>query len=109
MICLIVLYKIFKDLPLYYFIKMSQLENQFNVAANDVKNFKTKPTDDELLCLYKYYKQATIGKCNTTKPWMINVVESTKWTAWNSLGNMSKEEAMKSYIKLVNELRLKCN
>ena len=86
---------------------MSTLENQFITATNNAKTLKTKPTNDEMLCLYKYYKQASVGKCNTTAPWAFNVVDSAKWSAWNSLGNMTKEEAMKSYIKLVTELQHK--
>jgi len=88
---------------------MQNLENLFNACAEEVKTFKTKPTDDELLSLYKYYKQATIGKCNTTSPWMFELVNYQKWNAWNSLGKMSKKEAMKTYIDLVNELRPRCN
>ena len=80
---------------------------EFNQKAEQVKTFTSKPSDEELLSLYKYYKQATIGKCNTSKPWMIDITNYTKWTAWNSLGDLSKEEAMTNYINMVNTLTSK--
>nr|KAF6336430.1 diazepam binding inhibitor, acyl-CoA binding protein [Myotis myotis] len=42
---------------------MSQAE--FDKAAEDVKNLKTKPADDEMLFIYSRYKQATVGDVNT--------------------------------------------
>jgi diazepam-binding inhibitor (GABA receptor modulator, acyl-CoA-binding protein) len=37
------------------------LKEDFEAAAARVKNFKTRPTDDELLALYGLFKQATVG------------------------------------------------
>lgn len=37
----------------------------FQKAAENVKNLKGKPSDEDLLEIYGYYKQATIGDCNT--------------------------------------------
>ena len=37
----------------------------FNKAAESVKNLTQKPTDQELLDLYAYYKQATVGDVDT--------------------------------------------
>ena len=36
------------------------------------------------------YLQATIGKCNTPKPGMMDMVGKYKWNAWNDLGTMSQ-------------------
>ncbi len=44
---------------------MSFFFQKFELAAAEVKNFKVKPKDEELLELYKYYKQATVGDVNT--------------------------------------------
>jgi acyl-CoA-binding protein len=52
------------------------------------------------LQFYALYKQATIGKCNAPKPWAFNYIESEKWNAWNTLGNMSNEDAMAKYCEL---------
>jgi acyl-CoA-binding protein len=37
----------------------------FNTAAESVKKLTQKPTDQELLDLYAYYKQATVGDVDT--------------------------------------------
>uniref|UniRef100_A0A8C5GA55 ACB domain-containing protein n=1 Tax=Gouania willdenowi TaxID=441366 RepID=A0A8C5GA55_GOUWI len=53
-----------------------------------------------LLMFYGYYKQATVGPCNIPRPngfW--DTRDKAKWDAWSSLRNMSKEEAMRSYIE----------
>ncbi|XP_049603022.1 acyl-CoA-binding domain-containing protein 5A isoform X2 [Syngnathus scovelli] len=57
-------------------------------------------SDDMILTFYSYYKQATMGSCSFTRPtgfWESH--EKNKWNAWNSLGNMTKEEAMKNYVE----------
>ena len=44
--------------------------------------------------LYKYYKQATIGDCNTPKPGYFDFVGKAKWDAWKSVADLPKEKAM---------------
>ena len=41
---------------------------QFNQAANIVKNLRQKPDQEELLKLYGLFKQAKIGDNNKEKP-----------------------------------------
>jgi acyl-CoA-binding protein len=41
------------------------LKQAFNKAAEDVKAFTKKPTDEELLEIYSLFKQATVGDVNT--------------------------------------------
>ena len=59
-----------------------------------------------MLHFYSLYKQATEGRCNRSKPWAFDVINKAKWDAWNKLGDMPKEEAMKNYVteltKVVN-------
>ncbi|MCL4132787.1 UNVERIFIED_CONTAM: hypothetical protein GTU68_002223, partial [Idotea baltica] len=55
-----------------------------------------------MLKFYGLYKQATEGPCHEPKPSFYEVVKGYKWRAWNTLGNMSKSEAMGSYV---NELK----
>lgn len=43
------------------------LDEQFKKAAEDVKNLKQTPTDDEMLEIYALYKQSEVGDCNTCK------------------------------------------
>ncbi|MCL4154103.1 UNVERIFIED_CONTAM: hypothetical protein GTU68_048740 [Idotea baltica] len=58
-----------------------------------------------MLKFYGLYKQATEGPCHEPKPSFYEVVKGYKWRAWNTLGNMSKSEAMGSYV---NELKKVC-
>ncbi|ODQ50908.1 putative acyl-coA-binding protein [Saitoella complicata NRRL Y-17804] len=80
---------------------------EFTKAAEEVKNLSKKPTDDELLCLYGLFKQATIGDNNTDKPGMFDLKGKYKWEAWNKLKGTSQEDAEKQYIALVEELKAK--
>lgn len=80
---------------------------EFLKAAEDIKTLTVRPTDEELLNLYKYFKQATIGNCNTSRPGMFDLKGKYKWDMWNSLKGMSKDEAESKYIKMSGELMTK--
>tara|TARA_Y200000002_G_C22400609_1_gene545474 strand:- start:367 stop:630 length:264 start_codon:yes stop_codon:yes gene_type:complete len=79
------------------------LEDLFNEKSQEVKQL-TSCSNDNKLYLYKFYKQAMIGDNNTSKPGFLDFTGKAKWSAWESLKGMSKEEAMQSYINKVNEL-----
>ena len=67
----------------------------------------SKPVPDELrLVLYALHQQATVGPCTEAKPWSWNVVESAKWESWNQLGNMSSVEAMRLYVRMVEDAQV---
>ncbi|XP_058300675.1 acyl-CoA-binding domain-containing protein 4 isoform X3 [Hylobates moloch] len=51
-----------------------------------------------MLRFYSYYKQATMGPCLVPRPGFWDPIGRYKWDAWNSLGKMSREEAMSAYI-----------
>ena len=40
--------------------------------------------------------QATLGRCNTKQPGMLDMVGRAKWNAWNSLGSLSQVHDMGS-------------
>jgi acyl-CoA-binding protein len=61
-----------------------------------------QPSDDLKLRFYAFYKQATEGPNHTAKPAFYDIVGKYKWQAWSELGNMSRDEAMRSYV---NELK----
>ncbi|KAF8151663.1 putative acyl-coA-binding protein [Crassisporium funariophilum] len=77
----------------------------FETAAADVKNLKSKPTDNELLKLYGLYKQATNGDNDTAKPGTFDFKGKYKWQAWEDLKGTSQDDAEKKYIALVTELK----
>lgn len=84
--------------------KKTETQENFDFAVEQIRNSSTQgsngPSDDEKLKFYALYKQATVGKCNTSQPWAIQVVERAKWDAWNSLGCMHRETAMTKYCEL---------
>ncbi|KAM9123047.1 acyl-CoA-binding protein [Pangshura tecta] len=82
---------------------MSQAE--FDKAAEEVKQLKSQPTDEEMLYIYSHFKQATVGDINTERPGFLDFKGKAKWDAWNALKGMAKEEAMKAYIAKVEELK----
>ncbi|KAL4616622.1 diazepam-binding inhibitor [Arapaima gigas] len=84
---------------------MSQAE--FDKAAEEVKQLKAKPADDEMLEIYSLFKQATVGDVNTARPGMLDFTGKVKWDAWEKKKGMSKEDAMKAYIAKVEELKAK--
>ncbi|XP_042354325.1 acyl-CoA-binding domain-containing protein 5A-like [Plectropomus leopardus] len=80
------------------------LEAKFVAAVKVIRSLPEEgpfqPSDDMMLMFYSYFKQATLGPCNIPRPsgfW--DTRGKAKWDAWSSLGNMTKEEAMKNYIE----------
>ena len=65
-----------------------------------------KPTDQELLDLYGWFKQASVGDVNTTctRPGIFDLKAQYKWDNLNSRKGVSKEEAEKAYMELVQQL-----
>ncbi|XP_041935714.1 acyl-CoA-binding protein [Alosa pseudoharengus] len=82
-------------------------QEDFNQAAELVKKLKTQPDNTELLQIYSLYKQATVGDVNTSRPGMLDFAGKSKWDAWETKKGMSKEDAMKAYIALVEEMKTK--
>ena len=79
-------------------------QEDFNKAAEDVKNLKSRPTDQELLELYALFKQASEGDCNTDRPGILDFKGKAKWDAWNAKKGMSKDEARSAYINHAKKL-----
>lgn len=73
----------------------------FNEIVFKVSESANKDVPDNVKTdFYKFYKQATIGDCNTPKPSFFNLRDTVKWNAWNSISGMSKEDAQLNYIEL---------
>ncbi|KAF3330774.1 acyl-CoA-binding domain-containing protein 4-like protein [Carex littledalei] len=58
---------------------------------------------ESALLLYALYQQATVGPCNVPKPRAWNPVEQTKWSSWHQLGDLSSAEAMRLFVKILEE------
>lgn len=85
------------------------MSEEFTKAAEQVKSLTERPSNEELLDLYGYYKQATVGDINTDRPGMLSLdlKGKAKWDNWASRKGMAKEEAEKKYIEIVNGLLAK--
>uniref|UniRef100_A0A0K0DXH3 ACB domain-containing protein n=1 Tax=Strongyloides stercoralis TaxID=6248 RepID=A0A0K0DXH3_STRER len=87
--------------------KEPSLEIMFLAAVKIIQNLpKEGPiltSNDTKLEFYSLFKQSTVGPCNQEQPSFWNVIERYKWDAWNKLGDMNKEIAMKKYLELFNE------
>uniref|UniRef100_A0A452UFW9 Acyl-CoA binding domain containing 4 n=1 Tax=Ursus maritimus TaxID=29073 RepID=A0A452UFW9_URSMA len=75
-----------------------QFQAAVSVIQNLPKNGSYRPSYEEMLRFYSYYKQATTGPCLVPRPGFWDPIGRYKWDAWNSLGKMSREEAMSAYI-----------
>ena len=83
----------------------SNLLQIFESKTLEIKNIKKKPSNDQLLQLYGYYKQSTIGDCDIPQPsGFFNMKEKEKFKAWNKHKGMSKIDAMQNYITVVNSI-----
>ena len=80
-----------------------ELNRKFNKYISKVKKLESV-SDDDKLYLYGNYKQALFGNNTNEKPSILNRVEIEKWKIWNNLKDVSKEDAMKNYIKRVKKL-----
>lgn len=80
------------------------LKAQFEAAASAAKKTKKKPDNATLLKLYAYYKQASEGDVQGSRPGGFDFVGGAKYDAWAKLKGMAKDEAMKNYVKQVEKL-----
>ncbi|GFR15490.1 acyl-CoA-binding domain-containing protein 5 [Trichonephila clavata] len=87
---------------------MASTEEKFHAAVEIIKSLpksgNIQPSNEMKLKFYSFFKQATEGPCELPKPGFWEVVNRAKWEAWNKLGNMSKEEAMKKYVEAFVEI-----
>lgn len=80
------------------------LDNQFKSASEKVHRLDTRPTNEQLLKLYGLYKQATEGDVQENRPGGFDFKAIAKYDSWSSMKGMSREEAKKAYIDLVDSL-----
>lgn len=80
------------------------IADEFAKAQEDVKTLTKRPSDQQFLDLYSYFKQATEGDNNTSKPGMFDIKGQFKWNAWKEKSGLSAEAAMQKYVELVHSL-----
>ena len=88
---------------------MLSTEEKFTNSVSKVTDYVSSNnilSNEDMLTLYGYYKQATIGDCNTSAPSMFDLKGKAKHSAWLENKGMDKEHAMKRYIKKVEKLNL---
>jgi len=81
---------------------------EFLKIAEDMKSMVNMEelTDEDKLDLYKWYKQATVGDCNTTRPTSIlDVAGKAKWDAWNGVRGTSQAKAEGKYLEKCDSLK----
>ena len=83
---------------------MPDLKAEFEQAQKDVRMLTKKPSNDDLLALYSYFKQGTEGDVSGARPGMMKLVDRAKYDAWAKLKGTKTDAAMKGYIAKVKEL-----
>ncbi|MCP4122959.1 MAG: acyl-CoA-binding protein [Bacteroidetes bacterium] len=81
-----------------------ELKEQFEAAQLKVKTLTERPGNEELLDLYALFKQATEGDNNSKKPGMFDMKGQFKWKQWKSKEGLTSDQAMQTYVDLVNAL-----
>jgi diazepam-binding inhibitor (GABA receptor modulating acyl-CoA-binding protein) len=84
---------------------MADLKAVFDQAVADSKNLPERPDNATLLQIYALYKQATAGDVDGKRPGFTDLVGRAKWDAWNALKGTSTDEAMQTYIDLIDSLK----
>jgi len=80
-------------------------KEQFDKAAEEVKQLTQRPSNDELLSLYAFFKQATEGDVKGSRPGLLDLKSRAKYDAWAKLKGKSPESARMEYVKLVESLK----
>ena len=86
---------------------MSDLQTQFESAAQDAQNLARRPDDQTLLKLYALYKQATVGDVEGKRPGFTDMAGRFKYDAWAKLKGTTQEAAMQQYVDFVAQLKAK--
>ena len=84
---------------------MADLKKKFDAAAASAQKFSRRPDDADMLRLYSFYKQASVGDVRGERPGAFSFVDRAKYDAWAALKGTSRDAAMTQYIELVDTLR----
>jgi diazepam-binding inhibitor (GABA receptor modulating acyl-CoA-binding protein) len=81
------------------------IQQQFDTAVAQSKELTRRPSNEELLQLYALFKQATEGDVTGERPGGFDFKGIAKHDAWEELKGKSKEQAMKDYVSLIEDLK----
>jgi acyl-CoA-binding protein len=84
--------------------KPKSIKDRFADAKARVEKLDTRPSNETLLELYGLYKQATEGDVAGPRPGMLDLKGRAKHDAWSKRTGMSRDDAMKGYVALVDGL-----
>jgi len=84
--------------------KKSSAADKFNEAKSRVEKLSKRPSNDQLLDLYAFYKQAAEGDVAGSRPGMLDLKGRAKFDAWAKRKGLSKDDAMRKYVALVDKL-----
>ena len=79
------------------------LKDQFGASIEKAKGLPNQ-NNETLLELYGLYKQATVGDVEGDRPGGFDFRAQAKFDAWEQKRGLSSEDAMQSYIELVDRL-----
>lgn len=80
-------------------------EQAFEAAAALSTTLRHEPGNDTLLDLYALYKQGSVGNVSGERPGMMDMVGRAKYDAWAARRGLAREQAMRYYVALVNQLK----
>ena len=83
---------------------MSELDDQFQAAADKSKTLTERPDNETLLKLYSLFKQGSSGDVSGSKPSFMDPVGRAKYDAWSKLKGTPGDAAKQQYIDLINKL-----
>lgn len=84
---------------------MSDLQQRFEAATQAATNLSARPDNESMLRLYALYKQAQTGDAGDKRPGALDFVGRAKYDAWAALCGTPREEAMRAYVELVEQLQ----
>lgn len=76
----------------------------FEEAVSRSKNLSERPSNEDLLLLYAFYKQATEGDVQGERPGGFDFKAMAKYDAWAAQKGKSAEQAQQEYVDLVGKL-----
>lgn len=86
-----------------------ELTQEFEQAVARSKTLAQRPTNEELLKLYALFKQSTDGDVQGGRPGGFDFKAIAKYDAWAELKGTARDQAMRGYINLVDQLHQQYN